>query len=235
MEEIKNLKPFYKNGTDNIGNDFLKPCLKNCVMWRRGTLGFSSSALKTWAGSFTNILENCKDHNIDHLIYASSSSVYGESSEVPFNVNQNVDYPISLYAATKKSNELMAHSYSHLYGIPSTALRFFTVYGPWGRPDMAPMIFTKAILSGKPIDIFNFGNMKRDFTYIDDVISTLLKLIYKPATSDPKFNHEVPNPSTSWACHRIFNLGSNNPISLNTFIDLLENEIGIKELVVNVS
>ena len=177
---------------------------------------------------FANILENLRNNNIKNFIYASSSSVYGGNKKVPFSEEDSVNHPVSLYAATKKSNELMAHSYSHLYGIPSTALRFFTVYGPWGRPDMAPMIFTKAILSGKPIDIFNFGNMKRDFTYIDDVISTLLKLIYKPATSDPKFNHEVPNPSTSWACHRIFNLGSNNPISLNTFIDLLENEIGIK-------
>ena len=177
---------------------------------------------------FSNILENLRRNKVKNFIYASSSSVYGGNKKVPFVEKDPVNHPISLYAATKRSNELMAHSYSHLYGIASTALRFFTVYGPWGRPDMAPMIFSKAIFSRKPIDIFNFGNMKRDFTYIDDVISTLLTLINKPATSDTKFNYISPNPSTSWACHRIFNLGSNNPIELNTFIDLLENEIGIK-------
>ena len=177
---------------------------------------------------FSNILENLRRNKVKNFIYASSSSVYGGNKKVPFVEKDPVNHPISLYAATKRSNELMAHSYSHLYGIPSTALRFFTVYGPWGRPDMAPMIFSKAIFSRKPIDIFNFGNMKRDFTYIDDVISTLLTLINKPATSDTKFNYISPNPSTSWARHRIFNLGSNNPIELNTFIDLLENEIGIK-------
>ena len=177
---------------------------------------------------FGNILENLRRHGVKNFIYASSSSVYGGNKKVPFSEMDTVNHPISLYAATKKSNELMAHSYSHLYGIPSIALRFFTVYGPWGRPDMAPMIFTKAIFSGKPIDIFNYGNMKRDFTYIDDVIETIIKLIDKPATSDKEFNHLDPNPSTSWTCHRIFNLGNNNPIILNTFIELLENEIGIK-------
>jgi len=177
---------------------------------------------------FGNILENLRRVKVKNFIYASSSSVYGGNKKVPFSEKDPVNHPISLYAATKKSNELMAHSYSHLYGIPSTALRLFTVYGPWGRPDMAPMIFTKSIFSGNPIDIFNFGNMKRDFTYIDDVILTIIELINKPATSDIQFNRDNPNPSTSWACHRIFNLGSNNPIELNTFINLLENEIGKK-------
>ena len=177
---------------------------------------------------FGNILENLRRAKVKNFIYASSSSVYGGNKKVPFSEKDPVNHPISLYAATKKSNELMAHSYSHLYGIPSTALRLFTVYGPWGRPDMAPMIFTKSIFSGNPIDIFNFGNMKRDFTYIDDVILTMIELINKPATSDIQFNRDKPNPSTSWACHRIFNLGSNNPIELNTFINLLENEIGKK-------
>ena len=177
---------------------------------------------------FGNILENLRRVKVKNFIYASSSSVYGGNKKVPFSEKDPVNHPISLYAATKKSNELMAHSYSHLYGIPSTALRLFTVYGPWGRPDMAPMIFTKSIFSGNPINIFNFGNMKRDFTYIDDVILTIIELLNKPATSDIQFNRDNPNPSTSWACHRIFNLGSNNPIELNTFINLLENEIGKK-------
>ena len=177
---------------------------------------------------FGNILENLRINKVKNFIYASSSSVYGGNKKVPFSEKDPVNHPVSLYAATKKSNELMAHSYSHLYGIPSMALRFFTVYGPWGRPDMAPMLFTKAIFSGKPIEIFNFGNMTRDFTYIDDVIEIILRLINKPATSDKYFDNNSPNPSTSWACHRTFNLGGNKPILLKSFIELLEKEIGIK-------
>ena len=160
------------------------------------------------------------------MLYASSSSVYGGNKKFPFSEKDPVNHPISIYSATKRSNELMAHVYSHLYKIPSTGLRFFTVYGPWGRPDMAPMIFTKAILSNKPIEIYNNGNMLRDFTYIDDVITAIEKLINKPAISDENFNFQYPNPDSSWAPHKILNIGNNNPIKLMLFINQLEEALG---------
>ncbi len=177
---------------------------------------------------FFNILELCRKSNIENFIYASSSSVYGGNRKLPFSENHSVDHPVSFYAATKKSNELMAHSYSHLYGIPSTGLRFFTVYGPWGRPDMAPMIFAKSIVSNKTIKVFNYGNMERDFTYIEDVVEAVTRCCYKPATANKNFNCLSPENSSSFAPHRIFNVGNSIPVKLLKFIELLENELGIK-------
>jgi UDP-glucuronate 4-epimerase len=177
---------------------------------------------------FLNILEGCRNYNVEHLIYASSSSVYGGNKITPFNESHSVDHPVSLYAATKKSNELMAHSYSHLYKIPSTGLRFFTVYGPWGRPDMALFLFTKSILNEEPIKVFNNGEMIRDFTYIDDISESLFRIIKKPATPDKYFDTDNPNPCTSWAPHRIFNIGNSKPISLMTYINAIEDCLGKK-------
>ena len=177
---------------------------------------------------FLNILEGCKELKVEHLIYASSSSIYGGNINMPFKETQGVDHPVSLYAATKKSNEMMAHCYSHLHSIPSTGLRFFTVYGPWGRPDMALFLFTKSIIEGQPINVFNNGDMIRDFTYIDDVIESLVRLINKPPSADNKFNKEDPNPSKSWAPYRIFNVGNSNPIPLMDYISTLEEVIGKK-------
>ena len=177
---------------------------------------------------FSNILEMCRKYDVSNLIYASSSSVYGGNRNLPYQEDQSVNHPISLYAATKKSNELMAHSYSHLYGLPATGLRFFTVYGPWGRPDMAPMIFAKAIMKGEPIDVYNFGNMKRDFTYIDDVVEVICRCCNKPAKKDKSFNSENPLPSSSFSSHRIFNVGNENSIDLLNFIATLENALGRK-------
>ncbi len=175
---------------------------------------------------FSYILEECRNNKVEHLVYASSSSVYGGNQALPFHEKQQVNHPVSLYAATKKSNELMAHTYSHLYNLPATGLRFFTVYGPWGRPDMAPMLFAKAILTGKPIKIFNFGNMQRDFTYIDDIVEGIFRCCFKVATKDIHFDSLKPDPSTSTAPHRIFNIGNNQPIQLLQFIDLLEKSLG---------
>ena len=177
---------------------------------------------------FGNILEECRNNHITHLVYASSSSVYGGNSNMPFSEKHGVDHPVSLYAASKKANELMAHTYSHLYGLPCTGLRFFTVYGPWGRPDMAPMIFAKAILNNEPIKIFNNGNMIRDFTYIDDIVESLVRVINKTATSDNDFDKLDPNPSTSWSPHRVFNIGNSNPVELMEFISAIEDSIGSK-------
>ena len=179
---------------------------------------------------FSNILEGCKSLGVKNLIYASSSSVYGGNTKIPFSENDSVNHPVSLYAATKRSNELMAHTYSHLYGLPSTGLRFFTVYGPWGRPDMAPMIFADSILNNKPIKIFNYGNMSRSFTFIDDVIEIMIRLIKKPATHDEFFNPANPNSATSWAPNRILNIGSNKSVKLLDFIDCLEKELGLKAI-----
>ena len=175
---------------------------------------------------FCNVLECCKKYPLKHLIYASSSSVYGGSRILPFNENSNNDHPVSLYAATKKSNELMAHTYSHLYNIPSTGLRFFTVYGPWGRPDMAPMIFTKSILSGEPIKIFNRGEMSRDFTFVEDIVNCIIRLIDNPPKGNNYFDFQNPDPSSSWCPHQIFNLGNNKVVSLMDFIKILELELG---------
>ncbi|MCP4212111.1 MAG: NAD-dependent epimerase [Halieaceae bacterium] len=177
---------------------------------------------------FTNILECCRHHHIGHLVYASSSSVYGMNGSMPFSVHDNVDHPISLYAATKKANELMAHTYSHLYNIPTTGLRFFTVYGPWGRPDMALFLFTDAILKGKPIKVFNNGEMQRDFTYIDDIVEGIIRVTDKPATPNPDWDSRHPDPGTSSAPYRLYNIGNNNPVSLMDFIGAIEQAIGKK-------
>lgn len=176
--------------------------------------------------AFTNILEACRSQHIQHLVYASSSSVYGGNTKMPFSESDSVDHPVSLYAATKKSNELMAHTYSHLYGLPTTGLRFFTVYGPWGRPDMAPFLFADAILNDKPIKVFNHGNMMRDFTYIDDIVESVLQVLDKPATPDNNYNPARPDPSISHAPYRIFNIGNSRPEKLMDFIAYVEEAIG---------
>lgn len=177
---------------------------------------------------FTNILEGCRHNNVEHLTYASSSSVYGLNSEMPFSVHHNVDHPISLYAASKKANELMAHTYSHLYRLPTTGLRFFTVYGPWGRPDMAMFIFTKAILEDRPIPIFNNGQMERDFTYIDDIVEGVVRVNDQIAQPNPEWSSARPDPGTSSAPFRIYNIGNNNPVQLLRMIEILEQELGKK-------
>jgi UDP-glucuronate 4-epimerase len=175
---------------------------------------------------FTNVLEGCRHNGVEHLAYASSSSVYGGNTALPFSEHHNIDHPVSLYAATKKANELMAHTYSHLFRLPTTGLRFFTVYGPWGRPDMALFLFTKAILEGKPIDVFNHGQMVRDFTYIDDIVEGLTRVIDKPATPNPAFDAANPDPATSNAPYRVFNIGNNLPTPLMDYITALESALG---------
>jgi UDP-glucuronate 4-epimerase len=177
---------------------------------------------------FLNVLEGCRHAKVNHFVFASSSSVYGLNARMPFSVHQNVDHPISLYGATKKANELMAHSYSYLFGIPATGLRFFTVYGPWGRPDMALFLFTKAILENRPIDIFNFGNMERDFTYIDDIIEGIIRVMQRNPAPDPQWSSENPDPATSVAPFKIYNIGNNNPVKLLYLIEVLEQCLGKK-------
>ncbi len=177
---------------------------------------------------FLNLLECCRHHDIKHLVYASSSSVYGLNEKYPFSTGDNVDHPISLYAATKKSNELMAHTYSHLFETPTTGLRFFTVYGPWGRPDMALFIFTKAILEGRPIDVFNHGKMKRDFTYVDDIVNGIVKVLDKPPQGMPAWSGKDPDPSRSPAPYRLYNIGNNSPVGLMDFIEAIEKSVGRK-------
>ncbi len=179
---------------------------------------------------FINILEGCRAIKTEHLVFASSSSVYGGNEKVPFSEHGNVDHPVSLYAATKKANELMAHTYSHLYQIPTTGLRFFTVYGPWGRPDMSPMLFTKAILASEPIQVFNHGDMMRDFTYIDDVIESVNETLFKTATPNINFDAKHPDPATSHAPYRIFNVGNSEPLPLMHFIETIENALGKKAI-----
>jgi UDP-glucuronate 4-epimerase len=176
---------------------------------------------------FGHVLEGCRHHGIEHLVYASSSSVYGGNTRLPFSEQQGVDHPVSLYAASKKANELMAHTYSHLYGLPATGLRFFTVYGPWGRPDMALFLFTKAMLEGRPIQVFNNGQMTRDFTYVDDIVESLIRLLDKPAAPDPAFDSANPDPATSWAPHRVFNIGNSNPTPLMDYIEAVESALGV--------
>jgi UDP-glucuronate 4-epimerase len=175
---------------------------------------------------FMNILEGCRHNAVRHLAYASSSSVYGANTEMPFSVHHNVDHPVSLYAATKKANELMAHTYSHLYGLPTTGLRFFTVYGPWGRPDMALFKFTKAILAGKPIDVYNHGRMRRDFTYIDDIAEGVIRVADRVAVPNPDWSGRSPDPGTSRAPYRIYNIGNHQPVELLDFIGILEDCLG---------
>ena len=175
---------------------------------------------------FANILEGCRHNKVEHLVYASSSSVYGANTTMPFSVHDNVDHPLSIYAASKKANELMAHTYSHLYNLPTTGLRFFTVYGPWGRPDMALFKFTKAILANKPIQIFNYGKHRRDFIYIDDIVEGLLRVLDRPAATNPKWSGESPDAATSKAPWRVYNIGNNNPIDLMDYVEALENALG---------
>ena len=177
---------------------------------------------------FTNILECCRHHNTGHLVYASSSSVYGINSSMPFSVHDNVDHPISLYAASKKANELMAHTYSHLFGVPTTGLRFFTVYGPWGRPDMALFLFTKAIMAGEPIQVFNHGQMQRDFTYVDDIVEGVVRVMDQPAAANPEWDSADPDPGTSSAPYRLYNIGNNSPVMLLDYIAAVEKALGKK-------
>ncbi len=175
---------------------------------------------------FMNVLEGCRHQQVEHLVYASSSSVYGANTNMPFSVHDNVDHPVSIYAASKKANELMAHTYAHLYGMPCTGLRFFTVYGPWGRPDMALFLFTKAILAGEPIDVFNHGRMRRDFTYIDDIVEGVVRVVDRPAQPNSEWSGDNPDPGTSAAPYRVYNIGNNRPVELMHLIETLENALG---------
>jgi UDP-glucuronate 4-epimerase len=179
---------------------------------------------------FINILEACRHYGVEHLVYASSSSVYGANTKMPFSVHDNVDHPVSLYAATKKANELMAHTYSHLYGLPTTGLRFFTVYGPWGRPDMALFLFTRNILAGEPIDVFNYGHHRRDFTYIDDIVEGIIRVLDHVAEPNPDWSSDTPDSATSRAPYRLYNIGSHRPIELMRYIDVLEQCLGRKAI-----
>jgi len=179
---------------------------------------------------FVNVLEGCRESGVEHLVYASSSSVYGANTKLPFAVTDPVDHPVSLYAATKKANELMAHTYSHLFGLPTTGLRFFTVYGPWGRPDMALFLFTRAILAGEPIRIFNHGKMRRDFTYIDDIVEGVIRVLDRPAAPDPAFDPGAPTPASSRAPYRVFNIGNDQPTELLRYVEVLEEHLGVEAI-----
>ena len=216
LEEI-----FLKNKTEVVINLAAQAGVRNSI---ENPSSYISSNLV----GFSNILECCRFNNIKHLIYASSSSVYGGNKNMPFSESQGVDHPVSLYAATKRSNELMAHSYSHLFSIPSSGLRFFTVYGPWGRPDMALFLFTKQILEGKPINVYNNGNMIRDFTYIDDIVESIVRLIDRPPSLNSNFDYKNPNPGTSWAPHKIYNIGNADPITLMEYIKAIEDALSLK-------
>jgi len=177
---------------------------------------------------FMNILEGCRHHQVQHLVYASSSSVYGGNTHMPFSERHSVDHPVSMYAATKKANELMAHTYSHLFGLPTTGLRFFTVYGPWGRPDMALFLFTKAILEGRPIDVFNHGRMQRDFTYVDDIVEGVIRVLDRVAAADPAYSSEQPDPGSSNVPFKVFNIGNHNPVPLMDFVGCIEDALGLQ-------
>jgi UDP-glucuronate 4-epimerase len=196
----------------------------------RYSLSNPQAYVKSNLDGFVNLLECCRHHSVKHLVFASSSSVYGAVTKMPFSVHQNVDHPLSLYAATKKSNELLAHSYAHLFRIPMTGLRFFTVYGPWGRPDMAMYLFTRAIFAGEPIDVFNNGEMERDFTYVDDVVEALVRVGDKPALANPDWDGQAPDPASSTAPYRIYNIGNNAPVKLMRLIELIEDAVGKKAL-----
>lgn len=218
-----------KNRMDQIFSDVVPDAVVNLAAQAgvRYSIKNPHAYISSNINGFMNILESCRHHRVKHLVYASSSSVYGSNEKLPFSVSDNVDHPISLYAATKKSNELMAHTYAHLYGLPVTGLRFFTVYGPWGRPDMAMFKFTKAIYEGKPIDVYNNGDMKRDFTYVDDIIESVTRLIEKPATPDPAWQPQSPDPATSNAPYRLYNIGNHSPVMLMDMIRILEKEVGL--------
>ncbi len=177
---------------------------------------------------FAHILEGCRHNNVGHLVYASSSSVYGANTSMPFSIHDNVDHPLSLYAASKKANELMAHTYSHLYGLPTTGLRFFTVYGPWGRPDMALFMFTKAILEGEKISVYNYGNHRRDFTYVDDIVEGVIRVLDRPATPNPQWSGDNPDSGSSMAPWRVYNIGNNSPVELLDYIGAVEDALGVK-------
>ncbi len=221
-----------KEKVDNVFNEFKPNIVINLAAQAgvRYSLENPHAYINSNIVGFLNILEGSKNYSIEHLIYASSSSVYGLNTSFPFSENHNVDHPVSLYAASKKSNEAMAHSYSHVFKLPCTGLRFFTVYGPWGRPDMALYIFTKKILSGTPIDVYGYGKMKRDFTYIDDIVKGVIGLINKPSNGNENWSGTEPNPSYSSAPWRIFNIGNNNPTELEYFISLIEKNIGKKAI-----
>lgn len=175
---------------------------------------------------FGNILEGCRNHSVEHLVYASSSSVYGANAHMPFSVHDNVDHPVSLYAASKKANELMAHSYSHLYNLPTTGLRYFTVYGPWGRPDMSPWLFTSAVLEGRPIDVFNNGEMQRDFTFVDDIAEGTIRVLDHVPNGNTDFSTDMPDPGSSYAPYKVYNIGNHQPVQLMTFIKTIEDVLG---------
>lgn len=215
---------------DGLFNKFGFGCVVNLAAQAgvRYSLKNPYAYLESNLHGFLNILEACRHHSVGHLIYASSSSVYGANRQMPFSVHHNVDHPISLYAATKKSNELMAHTYSALYNLPTTGLRFFTVYGPYGRPDMALFLFTKAIIDGKPIDVYNHGKMRRDFTYVDDIVESIARLVHHIPAGNEKWNGLHPDPATSFAPYRVFNIGNNQPVELLRFIEVIEEKLGKK-------
>ena len=238
LEELKKFNQFSFNKKDiaekkEISDIFFKTKPQKVIHLAaqagvRYSIQNPSEFIKSNLVGFANILENCRNFDIEHFVYASSSSVYGGNTLMPFSESDSVNHPISLYAATKKSNELMAHAYSHLYKIPSTGLRFFTVYGPWGRPDMALFKFTKNIINNEPIDIYNFGKMNRDFTYVDDIAEGVIKTLDKAASPSADYDSYNPNPSISSAPFRIYNIGNGNPVSLIEYISTLENVLGIK-------
>ncbi|MFZ2029817.1 MAG: NAD-dependent epimerase [Vitreimonas sp.] len=214
---------FYKHRFELVFNMAAQPGV-------RYSLINPQAYVKSNIQGFVNILEACRHNDVKHLVFASSSSVYGAVTAMPFSVHQNVDHPVSLYAATKKADELLAHSYSHLFRIPTTGLRFFTVYGPWGRPDMAVFSFTKSIIAGEPIDVFNNGEMQRDFTYIDDIVEAVVRVGDRPAAPDPQWTGDDPDPAGSSAPYRIFNIGNHSPVKLMRLIEVLEEKIGKKAI-----
>ena len=218
------------NSIDNLFKEFSPQIVVNLAAQAgvRYSIENPHAYIESNIKGFINILESCRNHKVSNLIYASSSSVYGSNTKMPFNIHQNVDHPLSLYAATKKSNELMAHTYSHLYGLPTTGLRFFTVYGPWGRPDMALFKFTKNIILGKEIEVFNYGKHKRDFTYIDDITEALWRIINKPAEANLNWDSYNPDPGSSKAPWRIYNIGNNKPIDLMDYIKAIEKNLNKK-------
>ena len=219
-----------RNAINNLFSEHQFPYVVNLAAQAgvRYSLTNPHAYLESNLHGFLNILEACRHNNTKHLVYASSSSVYGANKKMPFSVHHNVDHPISLYAASKKSNELMAHTYSALYNLPTTGLRFFTVYGPYGRPDMALFLFTKAILENKPIDVFNNGKMRRDFTYVDDIVESIVRLVPRPSKPNAEWSGMTPDPATSFAPYRVFNIGNNKPVELLRFIEVIEEKLGKK-------
>ena len=218
-----------RDGLDNLFNDERFDTVVNLAA--QAGVRYSLVNPRAYVDSniigFVNVLEACRHTGVKHLAYASSSSVYGLNAKMPLSTSDNVDHPVSLYAASKKSNELMAHTYSHLFGLATTGLRFFTVYGPWGRPDMALFLFTEAMLKGEPIKVFNHGNMVRDFTYIDDIVEGIVRVIQHPPQGNPSWTGELPDPSTSPAPYKVYNIGNNNPVKLMDFIEAIEDELGV--------